>query len=145
MVELVTVIIVASIVVAVALPRFVGRDAFDQRGFKDQLLASLRYARQQAITKRREVCVAINPVSPATLTLTFNPSTTPGAVCSSSIFEPGSTTPFVVSAPNGVTLVASATTFRFNGLGQPVPNASVALTVTGTIPIAVAAETGHVN
>lgn len=144
-VELVTVIIVAGIIAAVALPRFVGRDAFFQRGFRDQVLSSLRYARQQAVAKRREVCVIIVPATPATLALTFNPSTVSGAACSSPLGEPGSSAPYVITAPSGVTVAASTNSFRFNGLGQPNPNLAITVTVSGMLPITVAAETGHVD
>lgn len=145
LVELVTVIIVAGIIAAVALPRFVGRDSFSQRGFRDQVLASLQYARQQAVAKRREVCVDIVPAAPATLALTFNPSTVPGAACGSPLGEPGSSSPYVITAPSGVALAASTNSFRFNGLGQPNPNLAISITVSGMLPITVAAETGYVN
>ncbi|CAG0930234.1 MAG: hypothetical protein EFKGCFLK_01203 [Rhodocyclaceae bacterium] len=144
-IELTTVIVVLGILAAIALPRFVGTNAFDARGFRDQLESSLRLARQEAIAKRREVCVAIATLPPASLALTYNPTTVSGAACTLPVQAPGSADPYVLAAPDGVALVASATGFRFNGLGQPVPNNAIILTVAGVLPINVAAETGHVS
>lgn len=144
-VELITVIVILGVLAAVALPRFVGRNAFDQRGFRDQLVSSIRFARQEAIAMRREVCVSIVTTPPASLALSFNPSTVPGAACSQPILAPGAADPYFVTAPLDVALSSSATDFRFNGLGQPVPNSAINLTVVGTLPISIAIETGHVS
>ena len=144
-VELITVILILGILAAAVLPRFIDRGAFDQRGFRDQVISSVRFARQQAIAKRREVCITINTAPPASIVLTFNPSTVPGAACTLPIVSPGSSDPYILTAPVGVTLTASNTGFRFNGLGQPVPNNATSLVVAGTVPINVAIETGHVT
>ena len=144
-VELVTVIVILGILAAVALPRFIGRNAFDQRGVRDQVLGSLRFARQEAIAKRREVCVTIATAPPASLTLSFNPGAVPGAACSQPVLAPGTTDPYVVTAPPGVALATTANTFRFNGLGQPIPNNAISLTVAGMLPIVIAQETGNVS
>ncbi|MFA7281775.1 MAG: GspH/FimT family pseudopilin [Sterolibacterium sp.] len=139
-VELITVIIVAGILAAVALPRFVGHDAFDQRGSYDEVKAALRYAQRIAIAKRREVCVDFPP---GQVVLSFNPSTVADAACSSSVNLPGHTLPYVVTIPAGITLISSAN-FRFNGLGQPSV-APVTVALTGrALPITVSAETGYV-
>ncbi|HNQ57178.1 MAG: GspH/FimT family pseudopilin [Burkholderiales bacterium] len=144
-VELITVIVILGILAAIALPRFVVRNSFDQRGFRDQVVSSIRFARQEAIAMRREVCVSVITATPASLALTFNPSNVPGAACSQPVLAPGSSAPYVVTAPFDVVLTSTATDFRFNGLGQPVPNGAVSLTVAGTLPINIALETGHVS
>lgn len=139
-VELVVTLVIIGILAAIALPRFQDNTAFTQRGFSDEVRATLRYAQKLAIAKRREVCVDLLP---AGLTLTFNPSTVAGAPCSVAVNLPGQAAPYIVPVPTGITLVLSSN-FRFNGLGQPAP-APVTATLTGRLlPITVSAQTGYV-
>ncbi len=149
LVELITIILVLSVIAALAVPRFVGRNAFDERGFSDQVIATFRFAQKTAIAKRREVCVTLGAAS---VSLAFNPSTIAGAACSTSVSQPGDAAPYVVAPPSGVTLAFPNAVFRFNGLGQPIADpgggllANQVITVTGTSvrSVTVQAETGHV-
>ncbi len=139
-VELVVTLVIIGLLASIALPRFQDNTAFTQRGFSDEVRTALRYAQKVAITKRREVCVDF----PAgQVVLTFNPSTIPGAACSSAVNLPGQSAPYSINAPTGIALIASAN-FRFNGLGQPSV-APVTVALTGrALPITVSAETGYV-
>ena len=149
LVELITIILVLSVIAALAVPRFVGRNAFDERGFSDQVKSTLRFAQKTAIAKRREVCVTMGAAS---VSLMFNPSAVAGAACSTSLSLPGEAAQYVVTPPSGVTLAFPNTVFRFNGLGQPIADpgggllANQIITVTGTSvrSMTVQAETGHV-
>ena len=49
LVELVAVLVILGIVAAVAAPRFVDTAVFTERGYADEIAASLRYARRIAI------------------------------------------------------------------------------------------------
>lgn len=150
LVELVTVLVVAAILAAVAAPRFFSRQAFEERGFYDQVLATLRYAQRVAIAERREVCVALTA---STVSLGLNPSTTAGAACTAIVRSPGESAPYAIAVPSGLTLaLAPAGSFRFNGLGQPVSDAGALLgdqtiTLTGTDvrTITVWSQTGYVQ
>lgn len=146
-VELVVTLVIVGILAAIALPRFQDNTAFTQRGFSDEVRAALRFAQKLAIAKRREVCIDFLPAAgalPDRLALTFNPTTTPGAACSSAVNLPGQAAPYLVNVPAGITLVLSSS-FRFNGLGQPSV-APVTVALTGrALPITVAAETGYVS
>jgi len=151
LVELVTILVVAAILAAVAAPRFFSRQAFEERGFYDQVLATLRYAQRVAIAERREVCVALTA---STVSLSLNPSTTSGAACSAAVNDPGSSTPYAIAVPAGLTLALAFPnpSFRFNGLGQPVSNAGALLgdqtiTVTGSDArsVTVWGQTGYVQ
>ena len=145
-VELVVTLVIIGILAAIALPRFQDNTAFTQRGFYDEVRATLRYAQKIAITKRREVCVDYLPAGagqPDRLALTFNPTTVAGAACDSVVNLPGQSAPYVVNVPTGIALVLN-TNFRFNGLGQPSVT-PVTVTLTGrALPITVSAETGYV-
>ena len=146
-VELVVTLLIVGILAAIALPRFQDTTAFTQRGFSDEVRATLRYAQKIAIAKRREVCVDFLPAGgglPGRLALTFNPGMLSGGACSGVVNLPGQSAPYVVNVPAGIALVQSAN-FRFNGLGQAVP-APVTLTLTGrALPITVAAGTGYIT
>ncbi len=145
-VELVVTLVIVGLLASIALPRFQDNAAFTQRGFSDEVRATLRFAQKVAIAKRREVCVDFLPAAgalPDRLALTFNPTTIPGAACSSAVTLPGQAAPYVANVPAGITLVLSAN-FRFNGLGQPSV-APVTIALTGrALPITVSAETGYV-
>ena len=52
MVELILVIVIAGILATVAVPRLVGRNSFDTRGFADQLAATVRFAQKLAVAQR---------------------------------------------------------------------------------------------
>ncbi|WP_313953720.1 prepilin-type N-terminal cleavage/methylation domain-containing protein [Accumulibacter sp.] len=146
-VELVVTLVIIGILAAIAIPRFQDSTAFTQRGFSDQVRATLRYAQKIAIAKRREVCVDFLPAgggAAGRLALTFNPGVLAGGACSSVVNLPGQSAPYVVNVPTGITLVLSAN-FRFNGLGEAVP-APVTLTLSGrALPITVAAGTGYIT
>ena len=72
--ELVVVMIVAGILSATVLPRFGGRTCFEERGFRDETLAALRFAQKSAIASRRLVCVTF-----AASGLTARVANAPGA------------------------------------------------------------------
>lgn len=57
MVELVVTIIIIGILAAAVLPRWSGNSGFEERGFRDQVVAGLRFAQKSAIVARRTVRV----------------------------------------------------------------------------------------
>lgn len=146
LVELVTVIAIAGVLAAVAIPRLVSQSSLDSRGVRDQSVSALRYAQKLAVASRREVCVTYVAGPPAGFSLTLNPTTTAGAACSQNVLQPGSTAPYQVTLPaNGNVGLAAFAAFRFNTLGQPVPNAAQTLTLTNVPVITVTQETGYVQ
>lgn len=56
-IELAVVIVVLGILSVAVIGRFVDRTAFETRGFADQTLATLQYARKLAVATGRNVCV----------------------------------------------------------------------------------------
>ena len=59
-VELVLVIVILGVMAAVAGPRFFGTTEFSERGFRDELAISLRYAQKVAVASGCPVRVSIN-------------------------------------------------------------------------------------
>src|SRR5512141_2291864 len=93
MVELILVIVIAGILATVAVPRLVGRNGFDTRGFADQLAATVRFAQKLAVAQRTDVYVQLT-ANDATLCY--------DAACATPAPGPGGEKPYTVSAPNGV-------------------------------------------
>lgn len=144
LVELITIMVIMGILAAVAAPRFFARNTFDSRGFYDQTLSTLRYAQKAAIAQRRQVCVAFTA---STITLTIDNNTPPDGACNAApagnLTSPEGVTPYVVTAPAGVTLAGFAD-FGFNALGQPSAAQNIAVSGYGTA-VVVEAETGYVR
>ena len=144
-VELIVVIVIAGVLAAVAIPRFVGVDSFASRGFSDEAIGIVRYAQKIAIAWRRDVhvCVTANSVAVSA-----------GSGCGTPLNHPVTSAPMLSTAPSGVTLLP--TSFCFDGIGRStncsgIANATITITVTSTIAgdparqIVVEAETGYVH
>ena len=157
LVELVMTMIIIGILAVVALPRFDLLRGFDEIGYRDQVKATLEYARKSAVAQRRYVCVdvdtndvtlTIEAVEPEntghTATCPYTPTLslpTPDTSCSG-----GATNK--VCHPSGVALALAGATPRyllFSPLGQPSTAGSYTVTGDSGHTITVEAETGYVH
>jgi MSHA pilin protein MshC len=135
--ELVATIVVIGVLAALAVPRLIGRDGFDSRGFYDKSVAVVRLAQKTAVAWRRDVfvCVTLTQVRAGT-----------AAGCATALTNPVGGGEASETAPDGVTL--NTVTFSFDRLGRP--SSAATITFTSTIAgdparqITVAAETGYV-
>ncbi len=59
MIELVTLLLVVGIIALVALPRLDFKQGFDEDGYREQVKATLEYARKAAVAQRRFVCAVV--------------------------------------------------------------------------------------
>jgi MSHA pilin protein MshC len=134
--ELIAVILVVSVLAAVAMARLGGGFA-ESRGFYDELLAQVQYARKVAIAHRRPVYVRI---AGGQSILCYDPG--PGCV---PVSGPNGAAPFQVTAPASV-LVAD-TVLQFNAAGGLVgPQQVITLThADGNLAIRVEHVTGYVR
>ena len=80
LVELVVTLVILGILAVVALPRFADRALFETRGFVDQTLATLQYARKVAVASGRNVCVGAAAAGNR-LTITMAPARGAAGVC----------------------------------------------------------------
>lgn len=142
MVELVLVIVIAGILAAVAVPRLIGRNGFDTRGFADQVAATVRFAQKLAVAQHTGVFVQMT-ANDATLCYI---ATTPCPAASGAP-GPGGEKPYTITAPNGVTITPS-TALEFDAGGRPV-NITAQLDIqvngAGTHHVRVEQETGYVH
>lgn len=145
LVELVMTMVIVAVLAVVVAPRFADNDAFQSRGFADQVQAALRHAQKIAIAQHRFVCVAFGASS---VTLTYD-STAPStshttATCpGSNITGPTGQSPYTVTAPSGVTL-SDGTNFNFDAQGKPSAAQNISVSGYGT-SITVEAGTGYVH
>ena len=134
--ELVTVIIIASILAAFAVAR-INTKEFDNEGYANRVGAMTRFAQKLAIDQRRDVRVL---VTGNTLSLCYGNTSCSGG----SVREPPGANAFSYAAPSGIT--ASSIDFWFNALGKPSSGGTITVT-DGTTPrtITIEAETGYVH
>ena len=140
LVELIAVMVIAGILAAFAIPLFLDSNAFQSRGFYDQVISTLRYAQKAAIAQHQYVCVAFTANS---ITLTINTTPTcPGTP----LANPTGQTPYTVTSPSSDVTLSGYTSFYFDALGRPNPNAIQIINITNvTNSITVEAETGYVH
>lgn len=143
LVELILVIVIAGILAAVAVPRLVGSNAFDTRGFADQLAATVRFAQKLAIAQRRTVFVHLS-ASEATLCYL---ATVPCPAASRAP-GPGGEKPYTVSTPRGVAIASSVAVLTFDAAGRPVGLTApldIQVNGSGARHVWVESETGYVH
>ncbi len=136
--ELILVLAIAGILAAVAMPRLVGQNSFDTRGFADQLAATVRFAQKLAIAQHRNVFVQLNANS---ATLCYD------AGCAGLAPGPGGEAPYTVTAPNGVAIASPVAALGFDAGGRPNIAAPLAIQVNGAgaYNVRVEQETGYVH
>ena len=115
LVELVLVLVIIGIVAALTIPRFVSKDAFEERGFFEESLAAVRYGQKLAIVSGCDVHLSFNSTGytvgqwavcvPADHTNPVTPVGRPGAG------------QFTNTAPDSVTI--GNRTFYFDKIGRP--------------------------
>jgi MSHA pilin protein MshC len=138
LVELVTVLVILAIVAAVAAPRFADNAVFNQRGYADEIAASLRYARRIAVASACNVRFTVNAVgySAAQPSVWCNPAGAYGVA----VQAPDRTLLANVT-PAAVAVGAAVIEFRPAGdLLNPVAPLNV-----GTFTVTVNAATGAVT
>lgn len=140
LVELVVTLVIIGILAIAVVPRMDLLRGFDEIGFRDQVKATLEYARKSAVAGRRHVRIAIAGGTVTVTAASALPETNP-TTYDRNLLLPGSSSN-TFTAPSGVTITPD-TTIVFSPLGRP--SAGATLTVSGAGTITVAAETGYVR
>jgi MSHA pilin protein MshC len=124
------------------LPRFDLLRGFDEIGYRDQVKATLEYARKAAVAQRRNVQVTLAAGSVSVMIASDIPEGAAAGTFNRNLVLPGSNS-HTFAAPSGVTLNPPAT-LTFDPLGRP--SAAGSFTISGIAqPIIVEAETGYVR
>jgi MSHA pilin protein MshC len=147
MVELITVMVIVGIMAFVAMPNVSQGLALKAPGYRDQIVATIEYARKIAVAQRRHVCVSI---AASTVTVTSDhglPVNHTNGTCSSTLTLPSGSN--VITAPSNVT-ASPATSIDFDAEGRPVTGAPATVTMTDssaslTASLTVEAESGYVH
>lgn len=144
LVELVVVLIVAGILAATVLPRFGGRTGFEERGFRDETLAALRYAQKSAIASRRLVCVTFS-ASGLSARMANAPAAANCAGAAGTVLTGPSGAALTVAAQGGASYVGTPAALTFNALGQPSAGVIIEFSNLAGVLITVEPETGHAH
>lgn len=147
LVELITVLALVGIMAAVAMPKLSNVMSAQSPGYRDQMMATIDYARKIAVAQRRHVCMSI---AASTVTVTSDhglPVSHTNGTCPSTLTLPSGAN--VVTAPSNVTASPSAS-IDFDAQGRPVTGAPATITVTDassgqTATLTIEAESGYVH
>ena len=145
LVELVVVIVIAGILAAFVVPKWRGGTGFEERGFRDEVAAALRYAQKSAIAARRTVCATVG-TSPSTMT--FAIANAYGAAdCAAGVPLAGPDGPaFSLAAVSPAAFAAAPAGLVFDAAGRPNAAATFSFTgLPGALDLTVEAETGYVH
>jgi MSHA pilin protein MshC len=143
--ELVAVIVIVGIISTIAMARIQGGFA-TTRGFYDELLSQVQYARKTAIAQRRPVFVRIDATQSR---LCYSAALT--CTAGDAVASPTGQLPFRVALPAGVAVTPA--TFQFDALGRYRDSAGaataaplvIAVTGEGNLQFSVEHDTGYVR
>lgn len=145
MIELVVIMMMIGILAIAAVPRMTLMTGYKDMGHRDQLQATIDYARKTAVARRRHTCLTIAG-NTATLTgdLTTPDVHVAGTCSASPLLLPSGTN--TLNPPSGVTVTNAM--IQFDNEGRP--EAGVTLTVTDTSSgttssLTVETDTGYVH
>lgn len=140
LVELVVVLVLIGILAAISLPKLSG-GAFDDRGFRDEVIAGLRYAQKSAVAARRTTCVNF-ALAPSTVTFQISAQGAADCLGGTDLGGPDGN-PFVVTAKGSAAFATLPASVVFDSAGRPLGGASNIS--VGSLAITVEAETGYVH
>jgi prepilin-type N-terminal cleavage/methylation domain-containing protein len=134
LVEMITVIVILGIVSAIALPSLTDRSVYQARGFEDEVLAALRYARSLAVASGCpvQVSIALDAFGATFYQLNQQVACTGGGY-TLAVIDPATQSPtYTGTVPAGITLTPVPFAFVFDERGQALGGApDVVLTLGG--------------
>lgn len=143
MIELIVTLIVVGILAVVILPRWNGTSGFDERGFRDEIVAGLHYAQKSAIAAHLTVCVTF-----AATTATFSYSSFGAANCTGGSPLPGPDgKDFTVTATGSAAFAAVPADIVFDAAGRPTTGGATFsfVNLPAALNATLEAETGYVH
>ncbi|MBK8523937.1 MAG: type II secretion system protein [Betaproteobacteria bacterium] len=140
--ELIVTVVMIGILAAVVLPRWGGETGFEERGFRDETAAALRYAQKAAVASRRRVCVNF-AVDGRSLSAAMD-SAFGAADCSVTLIGPSGGA-LAVTAAGSASYSPVPTVLTFDPLGRPGAGATITVGGLTGLLIVVEATTGYVH
>lgn len=143
-VELIVVIVIAGLLAAVAIPRFVNPRDFRELGFYDEVLSAARYAQKFAISSGCEVQFSVSGDAYALHQRATNCTT--GAF-TRIVIDPGTLDPLTTfggTAPSDVALSMTASPVVFDALGRTTDGVTRTVTV-GSRSFQIIGATGYAS
>ena len=145
LIELVVMILIIGILALTVLPRWRGNSGFEERAFRDELVASLRYAQKSAIAARRTVCVSFVAGPPAQANFAIAAFGAANCAAGVALIGPNGN-PLQVTGRGSVSFTAPPGDIVFDAGGQvPVASAIQVAGLDAAWVIAVEAGTGYVH
>ena len=152
LVELVVTLVIIGALAAVSAPLFFSAQDFQQSGFRNEALATIRYAQKAAVGSGCGVQVAIG-ANTISLTTAAGAATCFTGPFNQAVIDPSNLgVGFSRSAPQGITVTQAPSPFLFCPLGDTSLGGScngnytrtdVAITLTGQPPINIDGATGY--
>lgn len=149
LIELVTVMVLISILAFSVLPRLDVLDGFNAPAYRDKVRATLQFARKAAVAQRRHVSVITADNGLLLSIASTDPDTGFPAQFARALRIPG-TDGNAIKAPARGSLVTTQATLIFDAQGRPCNDQGIALansvgfTVSG-LALTVEAESGYVH
>lgn len=142
-VELVLVIIIVAVLGAIAMPRFVGNRAFQERGYYEELATSLKFAQKFAVASGCAVRMRVDATGyQARQQQMIGGRCDPNDAAWPTPVVLADSQALVGSTPNGV-LVAPAVTVVFDPLGRTNLGGNQTISV-GPFSLTIQADSGYV-
>jgi prepilin-type N-terminal cleavage/methylation domain-containing protein len=120
MIELITIMIILGILAVVALPRLNSATSFRSVEFRDQAIATLRFAQKTATSHRRLVCATLTQTSVA---LTIDNSNPKNSSCDVVLPIPGAATPTLSATQDGFSSSPNPSVLYFQPDGRMTSDA----------------------
>ena len=122
LIELVTVLLISTVILAVTIPRFATSEQFEARGYVEQTLSAIRYAQKFAIASGCDVEVNLGNAG-----YSLKKRGGLGVDCqSTSAFSGDVSDPsapgraFSATPPSGITVSGGPVSFYYDRVGRPV-------------------------
>ncbi len=146
--ELIAVVMLISILAAVAVPKMTGALSFRDDSWREQIVAALHSAHKSAVAHRRLVCATVNAGNVTLSMASANPATTcdttlAGIDGSANVAAANGAAATASVSPAGVLYFQPSGRVSTDGAGSSV--AVRTITLTGQANIVLVGETGHVD
>lgn len=138
LIELIIVLLISTIILAVAIPRFATREQFEARGFAEQTLSAIRYAQKLAVASGCDIEVNLSSAGYNLKQRTGQDSKTCASTSTFSVDvrNPSLATAFADATPSGITVSGGALSFYYDKIGRPKdPGTDAPLTSAKTITV----------